>query len=109
MQCARPMASRLATLILSAPLPLAGGTLEEAAAHHCQCRGAFDCAGPRLMSEILFLCHRVPFPPDRGDKIRSWNILRRLAQIAPVHVAAFADDLRDRGLDRKSTRLNSSH
>src|SRR3546814_7999715 len=49
------------------------------------------------MSEILFLCHCVPFPPDRGDKIRSWNILRRLAQIAPVHVAAFADDLRDMG------------
>ncbi|HEY9580237.1 MAG TPA: TIGR03087 family PEP-CTERM/XrtA system glycosyltransferase [Rhizorhapis sp.] len=49
------------------------------------------------MSEILFLCHRVPFPPDRGDKIRSWNILRRLARIAPVHVAAFADDLRDMG------------
>ncbi|CAN5117106.1 TIGR03087 family PEP-CTERM/XrtA system glycosyltransferase [soil metagenome] len=47
--------------------------------------------------EILFLCHRVPFPPDRGDKIRSHNLLRRLAQIAPVHVGCFADDARDMG------------
>jgi len=44
------------------------------------------------MSDILFLCHRIPFPPDRGDKIRSHYILRRLAKIAPVHVATFADD-----------------
>ncbi|RVT40894.1 TIGR03087 family PEP-CTERM/XrtA system glycosyltransferase [Sphingobium algorifonticola] len=45
--------------------------------------------------EILFLCHRIPFPPDRGDKIRAFNILQRLARIAPVHVGCFADDERD--------------
>jgi sugar transferase (PEP-CTERM/EpsH1 system associated) len=44
------------------------------------------------MSEILFLCHRIPFPPDRGDKIRSHHVLKALARIAPVHVATFADD-----------------
>ena len=44
------------------------------------------------MSEILFLAHRIPFPPDRGDKIRSHHILRHLAFLAPVHVATFADD-----------------
>ena len=44
------------------------------------------------MREILFLCHRIPFPPDRGDKIRSHHILKRLARVAPVHVATFADD-----------------
>jgi sugar transferase (PEP-CTERM/EpsH1 system associated) len=47
------------------------------------------------MGEILFLCHRIPFPPDRGDKIRSHHVLKRLAQIAPVHVATFADDQGD--------------
>lgn len=47
------------------------------------------------MGEILFIAHRIPFPPDRGDKIRSHNILKRLAQIAPVHVATFADDVLD--------------
>jgi len=45
--------------------------------------------------EILFLVHRIPFPPDRGDKIRSYNMLKAMAEIAPVHVGCFADDARD--------------
>jgi polysaccharide biosynthesis protein PslH len=48
------------------------------------------------MQEILFLAHRVPWPPDRGDKIRSHHILNKLKSMAPVHVGAFADDDRDR-------------
>ncbi|HSX54487.1 MAG TPA: TIGR03087 family PEP-CTERM/XrtA system glycosyltransferase [Sphingomonas sp.] len=52
------------------------------------------------MGDILFLAHRVPFPPDRGDKIRAFNILRYLSQRKRVHLIAFADDpadLKDRG------------
>ncbi len=48
-----------------------------------------------MTGEILFLAHRVPYPPNRGDKIRSWNILKALAKIAPVHVAALCDDADD--------------
>jgi polysaccharide biosynthesis protein PslH len=47
------------------------------------------------MREILFLAHRIPWPPDRGDKIRSFHILQKLKTLAPVHVGAFADDARD--------------
>ena len=47
------------------------------------------------MREILFLAHRVPWPPDRGDKIRSFHILNKLKTLAPVNVGAFADDARD--------------
>ena len=47
------------------------------------------------MGEILFIGHRMPFPPNRGDKIRSHHILQRLARMAPVHVACFADDDED--------------
>jgi len=47
------------------------------------------------MGDLLFLAHRVPYPPDRGDKIRSYNILRHLAQRHRVHLAAFADDAAD--------------
>jgi polysaccharide biosynthesis protein PslH len=43
------------------------------------------------MGEILFLAHRVPFPPDRGDRIRSHHLLGALAGLAPVHVGCFAD------------------
>lgn len=44
------------------------------------------------MGEILFLAHRVPYPPDRGDRIRSFNILKKLREFGAVHVGAFADD-----------------
>ena len=47
------------------------------------------------MGEILFLAHRIPFPPDRGDKIRSHHILKALAKLAAVHVGTFADDEQD--------------
>jgi len=47
------------------------------------------------MSETLFLAHRIPFPPDRGDKIRSWHLLKHLAALGPVHLACFADDEAD--------------
>jgi len=50
-----------------------------------------------MSGDILFLCHRIPFPPDRGDKIRSYHLLKRLAEVAPVHVGCFADDDRDMG------------
>jgi sugar transferase (PEP-CTERM/EpsH1 system associated) len=43
------------------------------------------------MGEILFLAHRVPFPPDRGDRIRSHHLLKALARLAPVHVGCFAE------------------
>ncbi|MBS0255536.1 MAG: TIGR03087 family PEP-CTERM/XrtA system glycosyltransferase [Proteobacteria bacterium] len=50
-------------------------------------------AGPAVPgNEILFIAHRLPFPPDRGDKIRSHHLLKALAALAPVHVATFADD-----------------
>ena len=47
------------------------------------------------MREILFLAHRIPYPPDRGDKIRSWNVLKHLATLGRVHLACFADDAAD--------------
>jgi polysaccharide biosynthesis protein PslH len=47
------------------------------------------------VADILFLAHRLPYPPDRGDKIRSWHILKALTKIAPVHVAALVDDDKD--------------
>lgn len=47
------------------------------------------------MGDLLFLAHRVPYPPDRGDKIRSYNILKHLAARHRVHLATFADDEAD--------------
>lgn len=47
------------------------------------------------MDDILFLVHRTPYPPDRGDKIRSWHMLKHLGGLARVHLACFADDEAD--------------
>ncbi|HEX8620695.1 MAG TPA: TIGR03087 family PEP-CTERM/XrtA system glycosyltransferase [Allosphingosinicella sp.] len=48
-----------------------------------------------MMADILFLAHRIPFPPDRGDKIRSFHELKHLAGLGRVHLACFADDEAD--------------
>lgn len=48
------------------------------------------------MSELLFLAHRVPYPPNKGDKIRSYHSLRHLAARHRVHLCAFVDDPADR-------------
>ncbi len=47
------------------------------------------------MSEILFLAHRIPFPPNKGDKIRAFNLLKWLAARHVVHLGAFVDDAED--------------
>ena len=56
------------------------------------------------MGEILFLAHRVPWPPNRGDKIRSHHFLQKLMDCAPVHVACFADNEQEKeaGWNRKA-------
>jgi sugar transferase (PEP-CTERM/EpsH1 system associated) len=47
------------------------------------------------MEDILYLVHRIPYPPNKGDKIRSYHILRHLQQRCRVHLAAFVDDPED--------------
>lgn len=61
------------------------------------------------MSEILFLAHRVPFPPDRGDKIRSHHLLRHLATLGPVHVATFGETEVDMAQGAELATLAASH
>lgn len=62
-----------------------------------------------MSTEILFLSHRIPFPPNRGDKIRSHHILRRLARMAPVHVGCFADDHADLAEEVELASLSHSY
>ncbi|MBI5751133.1 MAG: TIGR03087 family PEP-CTERM/XrtA system glycosyltransferase [Hydrogenophilales bacterium] len=47
------------------------------------------------MDELLYLVHRIPYPPNKGDKIRSFHLLTHLAQSYKVHVGAFIDDADD--------------
>jgi polysaccharide biosynthesis protein PslH len=41
---------------------------------------------------ILFLSHRLPYPPNKGDKIRSYALLKHLASRGTVHLGCFVDD-----------------
>jgi len=45
--------------------------------------------------ELLLLCHRIPFPPDKGDKIRSYQLLRYLCKYYRVYLGCFIDDPED--------------
>jgi polysaccharide biosynthesis protein PslH len=45
--------------------------------------------------QILFLAHRLPYPPDKGEKIRSFWELRTLARRHDVDLFCFYDDPQD--------------
>jgi polysaccharide biosynthesis protein PslH len=49
-----------------------------------------SAAGARL--DVLYLAHRVPYPPDKGDRIRTYHVLRSLSEVANVHLACFTDE-----------------
>jgi polysaccharide biosynthesis protein PslH len=38
--------------------------------------------------KILYVCHRFPFPPKRGGKIRPFNVIKHLARTHDVTVAS---------------------
>jgi hypothetical protein len=40
--------------------------------------------------KIFFACHRFPFPPNRGGKIRPFNMIRHLSQKHEIFVASLA-------------------
>jgi sugar transferase (PEP-CTERM/EpsH1 system associated) len=48
------------------------------------------------LRDLLFLAHRIPYPPNKGDKIRSFHILQHLAGRFRVHLGCFFDDAADR-------------
>lgn len=58
------------------------------------------------MGEVIFLAHRVPFPPDRGDRIRSHHLLKALARLGPVHVGCFGEG--DEGAERSLAAVSAS-
>jgi polysaccharide biosynthesis protein PslH len=42
--------------------------------------------------KLLLLTHRAPYPPDRGDRIRSYHLLRYLSQQYDVFLGATNDE-----------------
>ncbi len=44
------------------------------------------------MAKLLYLVHRLPFPPNKGDKVRSYHLLKHLAARHQVYLGTFVDD-----------------
>ncbi|WP_120715705.1 TIGR03087 family PEP-CTERM/XrtA system glycosyltransferase [Tsuneonella amylolytica] len=61
------------------------------------------------MGETLFIAHRIPFPPDRGDKIRSHHLLKWLAARGTVHVATLGETAADFSAEPDLARVATSH
>ena len=47
------------------------------------------------MSNILYLVHRLPYPPNKGDKVRSYHLLKHLVARHRVFLGTFVDDPQD--------------
>ena len=62
---------------------------------------------------ILYLCHRLPYPPDKGEKIRAFHQILHLARRHDVHVIAFSDEREHReqaeGLRRHCASVEVVH
>tara|TARA_E500000305_G_scaffold21563_1_gene16442 strand:- start:32535 stop:33851 length:1317 start_codon:yes stop_codon:yes gene_type:complete len=57
--------------------------------------GAPEEGGRSRKLPLLFLCHRIPYPPNKGDKIRSFHLLHHLSQHFDIHLGSFVDDPED--------------
>jgi sugar transferase (PEP-CTERM/EpsH1 system associated) len=44
---------------------------------------------------LLFLSHRIPYPPEKGEKIRAWHMLDHLAARWEVELGFLVDDAAD--------------
>ena len=47
------------------------------------------------MANLLYLVHRIPYPPNKGDKLRSFHLLKYLSQNHNVFLGTFVDDAAD--------------
>ena len=47
------------------------------------------------MRDLLFLAHRIPYPPTKGDKIRAWHFLKHFCATRRVYLGCFVDDQHD--------------
>jgi hypothetical protein len=54
---------------------------------------------------LLYLAHRLPYPPNKGEKIRSFHQIRHLARRHTIHLCSFVDDRDDK---RYGTDLRES-
>jgi polysaccharide biosynthesis protein PslH len=82
-----------------APAPLSGRSQTELDANsraNERFHNRSTPAADRLV-KVIFLCQRLPWPPDRGDRITTWHFLQHLLERgAEVHLGCFQEEDRDK-------------
>ena len=43
------------------------------------------------MRDLIFIAHRIPYPPDKGEKIRALNLLKHLSGSYRIHLGCLMD------------------
>jgi polysaccharide biosynthesis protein PslH len=56
---------------------------------------------------VLYLCHRIPYPPNKGDKLRAFHQLKAISARHEVDLFTLADDVAD--LDYRSALSRYCH
>jgi sugar transferase (PEP-CTERM/EpsH1 system associated) len=51
-----------------------------------------QAAPDQRRGNLLLVTHRVPYPPDKGDRIRTFHLIRALGQRHRIYLAALADE-----------------
>lgn len=49
------------------------------------------------MQDLLFIAHRIPYPPDKGEKIRGLNLLKHLSKSYRIHLGCLMEAPEDPG------------
>ena len=47
------------------------------------------------MRDLMFIAHRIPYPPDKGEKIRGLNLLKHLSRSFRIHLGCLVDNPAD--------------
>jgi sugar transferase (PEP-CTERM/EpsH1 system associated) len=47
------------------------------------------------MKSMIFISHRFPYPPNKGEKIRAWNLIRHFAKTYRIHLGCLVDEPSD--------------
>ncbi len=47
------------------------------------------------MRDLIFISHRIPWPLNKGEKIRGWNLIQKLKPDYRIHLGCVVDDPAD--------------
>jgi sugar transferase (PEP-CTERM/EpsH1 system associated) len=56
---------------------------------------SIDAAASPMKRQLIFISHRMPWPLNKGEKIRGWNVIQHLNRDFDVHLGCVVDDPAD--------------